>query len=62
MVPRRGKHAFVSKMDDKEELKKKLENSGQDAIDPIPMYDVGKEAPPQYTFPKEERFKENFFN
>lgn len=60
MVPRRGKHEFVSKKPNNEELKKRLDEP--QAIDPIPFYDVGKEAPPQFSFPKEERFKDDFFN
>ena len=56
MRPRRGKHAFADKANDKEESKSKIENLEPPIINPIPMYDIGKESTPQFSFPRHERF------
>jgi hypothetical protein len=66
MVPRRGKHAFLSKIDDdNKEFKKKMEineYNEYNAIDPIPIYDIGKNDPPMFSFPRQERFKDTYFS
>lgn len=59
IVPRRGKNAFINKYENEnEEYKKKLENNEQlHGFDPLPIYSIGKEDPPMYSFSREERFK-----
>jgi hypothetical protein len=55
MVPRRGKNAYINKYENEnEEYKKRLENN---CFDPIPIYSIGKDDPPMYSFPRDERFK-----
>jgi hypothetical protein len=58
MRAKTGKTLFSANNEDDNKLKieQNIPNSPIKAVDPIPDYDIGKNAYPAYSFPKDERF------